>query len=234
MNWKTQSFCRAAARYYSTRTPPVPDLESVRALWARGRVWSKLPELPAESKARAAADLVAPGGHLALPHAGGLSIVVEGELLPDFPVEHYVEAIRKASGTISIRLNCPGGDLLAALEIHTALLAAGPDRVEILVAGLCGSAATVILAAGGDRRRILQGSKLWVHSPSDCCWGNAGELRRAADALEALLPKMRQIYGRICDRSLVEKWLDGSDHLFDAAAALSSGLGTEIVEPITP
>jgi ATP-dependent protease ClpP protease subunit len=175
--------------------------------------------------------MVPPGGEMVLPHpGGGLTIVIEGEMLPDFPVTKHLEAIAKANGQISVHLNSPGGDLLAGMQIGAALLQAGPDRVDCLVAGLCGSAATFPLVAA-SRRRVLDGSRLWCHAPSNMVWGNAGELRQCADQLEALLPRMRKAYERVCPPELVTKWLSGPDYVFDARQALACGLATEVVSP---
>ena len=231
MNWHTGQFCRAAARYYATRQPV--DTDGLRALWARARLFARLPSLaPPLTEAERAIAFAPPGETIILPHSGGLLLSIEGELLPDFPVTKHVEAIREAKGLISVRLNCPGGDLLAAFALHDALMAAGPSRTECLVAGSAGSAATLILAACGTRR-ALEGSRLWVHGPSDYVWGRAGDLRDAADQLDAWLPRMARVYERCCDPALVRQWLtDGGDHFFDAQQAVSVGLATEVVEPL--
>ena len=201
-------------------------------MWGRAKTWAKLAELRPDSDARTSATMAAPGGHISLAHAGGLALAIEGELLPSFPVENYIEAVGKAKGPITLRINSGGGDLMTGFALNAALVSAGSSRVEVLVAGLCGSAATLILAAA-DKRRVLAGSRLWIHGPSDVVWGSASELRAAADALERLTPRMATIYGRIIsDHDLVKTWLSGSDYFFTGLQAVSVGLGTVLEHPV--
>ncbi len=227
MNWHEQQFCRAAALHLGTRT----DMGAIRALWARGRLFAKLPELSEDITATALVS-PPPGGATKLEHGGGLCLTVDGEILNDFPVEDYTSAIRRARGVLTVRINSTGGDLKNALAVHDALLAAGADRVECLVVGAAGSAASVILAAA-DRRRVVAGSRLWVHRPTTIAWGDADQLRKVANELETMMPRMIEAYSRICNRSLVCQWLSGGDHFFDANEALRVGLATE-VEAMTP
>jgi ATP-dependent protease ClpP protease subunit len=230
MNWHTGAFCRATSRYLGSRNPG--DVDAVRPLWMRSRLWNKMPELsPPLSEAEQTIAFAPPGAEIVIPHAGGLSLSIEGELLPTFPVDKHLEAIRYAKGAITIRMNSGGGDLASAFALHDGLLAAGPERVEVLIAGCCGSAATLILAAA-NRRRIVRGSRLWVHCPSDYVWGTASDLRAAADYMDALSPRMAAAYTRCCQPALVDKWLSGPDFFFDAQEAVGVGLCTEVVEPV--
>lgn len=234
MNYATSKFCAGMAHYYSGRQPP--DFAAVRGLWARARTFAQIPNIgPDFSAADFAIATCLPGEVTEpLPHREGLSLIIEGEILPSFPVESFVRQIGEAQGPIVIRLNCGGGDLAAAFALHDALRAAGSARVEVLVAGCAGSAATLILAAA-DRRRVLAGSRLWVHAPSHFAWGNASELRRLADELDQLTPRMFDVYGRIIsDREALRDWFDGRDFFFDAPGALAVGLATQVEQPIAP
>lgn len=232
MNYHTAQFCNAASRYYGQRTPD--DFSTVRALWARSRAFAELPSIvPPLPPGDTALATVSPGGTCVIPHASGLHLDIDGEIMPDFPVKDYVDAIRSAKGTITVRVNSGGGDLTAGFTLHDALLAADPARVEVLVTGACGSAATLVLAAA-DRRRVLEGSRVFVHQCSTCVWGTAAELRSAAIMLEKWIPRMAKAYERICAPDLVSAWLRSGDHFFGAQDAVSVGLATEAVESVEP
>src|ERR1043166_2253382 len=230
MNFATAQFCRAVSGYYQRLRPSGVDSHALRSLWARADMFAKLPELatdtPAARQADAASAFAPPGGSKVLPHTGGLHLAIEGEILTDFPTAEHVEAIKRATGPITIRVNSGGGDLQAAFAVHDALQQAGSERVSALVGGFCGSAATLILAAA-DRRRALDGSRFWIHSPSFFTWGNSDALRESADTLDGLLLRMARAYRRICNPVFVDAWLDGADHFFDAPQALACGLATE-------
>jgi ATP-dependent protease ClpP protease subunit len=222
------------ASYYGSRAGGL-DLSSVRAIRARGNVLSRLPELDNEPEPVKASALAAfPGNVETIPHRTGLHISVDGELYPGLNVDKQVKAISEAEGKITVRVNCGGGDLRSAFRLHDALKAHGPDLVEILIAGLCGSAATIILAAS-NHRRCINGSTLWVHQPSDVTFGTGSDHRRIADLLDDWLPRMAIVYGRIIDPCLVDEWLSSQkDYIFSASEALAVNLVNAVEEPVTP
>src|SRR5690349_8665694 len=101
MNWATEQYFRASARYYMNRQPA--DLAALRPIWARARALALAPGITPELTPAELAIVDPPPGEAALlSHRGGLHITIEGDLLHSFPVAEYVSAIRKAVGTITL------------------------------------------------------------------------------------------------------------------------------------
>ena len=89
----------------------------------------------------------------------------------------------KAS-TIHLRVNSPGGAVFDSVAMKTAL-EQHPANVIAHVDGLAASAAsTLILAA--DEIRMAPGAMIMIHNPSTFAIGDAGDMRQAADMLDAV------------------------------------------------
>lgn len=65
---------------------------------------------------------------------------------------------------VTVRLNSPGGDLIAA-SVISAILKDYPGRVTVSVDGLAASAA-VMVALAGDRIRISPSAYMMIHNPA--------------------------------------------------------------------
>jgi ATP-dependent Clp protease protease subunit len=167
-----------------------------------------------------------------LPHTGGLALVIEGEMLSTFPTDEWIRLIEQTPGKITIRINSPGGNLNASLKLHETLKPIG-HRVEILVAGCCGSAAILVLVAG-DTRRAIEGSSFWLHKPSHRVHGDADHLLAAAVWLETYLQPMAKALCARCPADLVSKWLSGGDYFLASENALKVGLINQIEPAIEP
>ncbi len=164
---------------------------------------------------------------------GDLTIHLTGELLPNFPIDDYERKIGQASGQITLMINSPGGCADVGLRLYRALARKPARQITANVVGLCGSAATYGLMAAGERN-ILEGSTIFVHRNSSAVYGDADQLRKSADDLDAMLPEVRALYCRWCPPLLVARWLSGGDHLFDATQACAAGIGTDVIKADSP
>lgn len=67
-------------------------------------------------------------------------------------------------GPVTLRINSPGGDLIAA-SVMKAILLDYPGKVTVKVDGMAASAATIV-AMAGDRVKINESAYFMIHDPS--------------------------------------------------------------------
>lgn len=83
---------------------------------------------------------------------------------------------------IEVRINSAGGDVFAANAIYN-LLKSHNASITTIVDGLCGSAATII-AIAGDTLKMPKNTFFMIHNPATGGYGEAKDLRKAADLLD--------------------------------------------------
>lgn len=130
---------------------------------------------------------------------GVYELIVEGiisgeewwgdEFTPDMVREELAQA---GGNPIRIIINSPGGECFAGAAIYNALLQY-EGRKTVRVDGVAASMASVI-AMVGDEIYMSPGSTMMVHRPSVGAWGNAEELKKAIQMLEALEETIIPIY----------------------------------------
>lgn len=119
----------------------------------------------------------------------GELVVEEGWLLPNGAVS--ARDFRKrldACGDVVVRINSPGGDVLAGTEIYNALRehsTSGKGRVTVHVTALAASAASVV-AMAGDEILMNPTAYMMIHNPWSMTAGNADDLRQLADQLDEI------------------------------------------------
>jgi len=84
-------------------------------------------------------------------------------------------------GDVTLWLNSPGGDCVAASQIY-AMLMDYPDNVTVKVDGLAASAASVI-AMAGTKVLMAPTAMMMIHNPLTVAIGDSEEMRRAIDML---------------------------------------------------
>lgn len=95
---------------------------------------------------------------------------------------------------ISIRLNSPGGDAFMGVSIMNALKR-HPAKITVHVDALAASAASII-AMGGDRVIMHEGSMMMIHRAWTIGMGNAQEFFRVGDLLNKVDENLVDIYNR--------------------------------------
>jgi len=125
-----------------------------------------------------------------------------------------------------VRINSPGGDAFEGIAIYNALKrhAAG---VDVIVDALAASAASII-ALAGETRTTAKGAMWMVHRASTFAFGNAEEVQKALNMLNAGDKSLAAIYAtamskteaEIMDIMTAETW-------YTEAEALAAGLSTQ-------
>ena len=122
--------------------------------------------------------------------------------------------------SVSILLNSPGGRVDDAIAIKDTLEKTF-NKVEIRIAGLAASAATIIASARNAEVTAAPGSMYMIHNPWTVAMGDQVELRTTADVLEKRARGIARMYARRTGipmqdiRSMMdeETWLDAQEAL---------------------
>ena len=104
--------------------------------------------------------------------------------------DQYPEAIKnflaEAGGKdLNIYINSGGGSVFAGIAIYN-MLKRYTGKKTVYVDALAGSIASVIAFADSDMPTIPSNAYLMIHKPWAVCDGNATELRKMADTLDAV------------------------------------------------
>lgn len=120
-------------------------------------------------------------------------------------------------GTITVRINSPGGDVFAALAI-TGLLRDHTARIVAIVDGVCASAATIIMV-NADEVQVSPGSMVLIHDPTSAVWGTAEDmeamaafLRKGKDGIVDAYQKRTGIDAETLSQMMSdETWMNGRE-----------------------
>jgi ATP-dependent Clp protease, protease subunit len=133
--------------------------------------------------------------------------------------------------TIRLHLNSPGGDPFDALAIANALRQ-HPARVEVTIEALSASAASIV-AMAGDVVRIHDNALMMIHNPYAVAVGDAAEMRRMAEALEAITGALVTTYQwhTSLDEATIVALMNATTWM-DADEAVAKGFATEVVDAV--
>jgi len=131
---------------------------------------------------------------------------------------------------VEVVINSPGGFVSDGIAIYN-MLKDYSGEVTTRIAGVAASIASVIFMAG-DNRIIETGGHLMIHKPALGLFGEAEELRNAADTLDTLETAIIDIYktGSTLDRADIVAMME-KESWFLGPEALNHGFATEIKEP---
>lgn len=137
-------------------------------------------------------------------------------------------------GDVTIHINSGGGDVFEATAISSLVSQyreANPGAsVETIVEGLAASAASYLGLTAG-RVLIAPGAMMMVHDPSGGCYGQAADMRRMADALDAVRDSIATLYARKAGGS-PEAWAErmAAETWLTAEEAVEAGLADALAD----
>ena len=137
-----------------------------------------------------------------------------------------------AGQDIIVSINSPGGDVFAGFEIYN-MLAARKGGTTVRVMGLAASAASYIaMAADPGKLQMCRASMMMIHNPWSWAYGNAEEMRKQAEVLDAIGSVMVDIYMQraTCAEEELRAMLDAERYL-SPTEALAAGLCDEVIDP---
>ena len=155
-------------------------------------------------------------------------IAEESWLDDDITPTLFASELSAGSGPVTIWLNSPGGDVVAASRIYNMLLDY-PGKVTVNIDGIAASAASVI-AMAASTVAMSPVSMLMIHNPATLAMGDKTELSRALDMLESVKDSIINAYQlkTSLSRAKLSKLMDAETWM-DARAAIDLGFADELL-----
>ena len=140
----------------------------------------------------------------------------------------FESELNAGSGPVTVWLNSPGGDVVAAARIYNMLLDY-PGTVTVNIDGIAASAASVI-AMAASHVAMSPVSMLMIHNPATLAMGDKTELSRALDMLESVKDSIINAYQLKTglSRAKLSKLMDAETWM-DATAAIELGFADELL-----
>ena len=136
------------------------------------------------------------------------------------PVQ-FKSDLMAGSGDITVWINSPGGDCVAAAQIYNMLMEY-PHEVTVKIDGIADSAASVIAMAG---TQVLMSpvSMMMIHNPQVCAFGDHVDMAKAIDMLDAVKDSIINAYEIKTGMSRAKL-----SHLMDAETWMDAGKAAEM------
>ena len=133
----------------------------------------------------------------------------------------FKDELFAGNGPVTIWLNSPGGDCIAASQIYSMLMDY-PGNVTIKVDGIAASAASVI-AMAGTTVLIAPTALMMIHNPMTIAYGNAAEMTKAIEVLDEVKESIINAYELKTGLSRARL-----SHLMDAETWMNAGKAMEL------
>ena len=110
----------------------------------------------------------------------------------DVTPQLFKDELMSGSGNITVWINSPGGDCVAAAQIYNMLMDYKGD-VTVKIDGIAASAASVI-AMAGTKVLVSPVSILMIHNPMTAAFGNSDEMQKAIEMLSSVKDSIINAY----------------------------------------
>ena len=147
----------------------------------------------------------------------------------DVTPQLFKDELMSGSGNITVWINSPGGDCVAAAQIYNMLMDYKGD-VTVKIDGIAASAASVIAMAG---TKVLMSpvSMLMIHNPMTVAMGDTAEMQKAIEMLSSVKDSIINAYeiktglsrARLSHLMDAETWMD-------ASKAIEPGFADEVMK----
>ena len=146
----------------------------------------------------------------------------------DVTPKMFRDELFAGKGPVTIFLNSPGGDCIAASQIYTMLMDYTGD-VTIKIDGIAASAASVI-AMAGTKVLMSPTALMMIHNPMTMAYGNHAEMEKAIEMLDEVKESIINAYeiktgmsrARLSHLMDAETWMN-------AAKAIELGFADDIL-----
>ena len=147
----------------------------------------------------------------------------------DVTPQIFKDELNGGNGDITVWINSPGGDCVAAAQIYN-MLTDYKGNVTVKIDGIAASAASVI-AMAGDTVLMSPVSMMMIHNPATMAFGDHTEMQKAIDMLaevkesiiNAYVIKTGQSRAKLSHLMDAETWMD-------ANSAVEMGFADEIMQ----
>ena len=104
----------------------------------------------------------------------------------------FKDELLSGSGPITVWINSPGGDCIAASQIYTMLMDYKGD-VTVKIDGVAASAASVV-AMAGTKVLIAPTALMMIHNPATMAFGDHADMEKAIDMLSEVKESIINAY----------------------------------------
>ena len=161
----------------------------------------------------------------------GHEIILYGDIGFDITAKEFSDEL-KALGDVSeitVRINSFGGDVFDGVAIYSRLIDSGA-KIVVFIDGIAASAASVIAMAGNEIH-IGEAAFIMIHDARTLTMGEAADLRKTADRLDAVNEQMAGIYQRRTGLEMAKiRQMMADETEFNAEQAVEFGFATDIFE----
>lgn len=143
----------------------------------------------------------------------------------------FKEELNAGAGDITVWINSPGGDCVAAAQIYNMLMDY-KGNVTVKIDGIAASAASVVAMAG---TKVLMSpvSMMMIHNPMTVAFGNTAEMQKAIDMLSEVKESIINAYEIKTGMSRTKlAHLMDAETWMDANKAIELGFADEITKPL--
>ena len=140
----------------------------------------------------------------------------------------FKDELLSGSGDITVWINSPGGDCVAAAQIYNMLMDY-KGNVTVKIDGIAASAASVI-AMAGTKVMVSPVSMLMIHNPATVAMGDATEMQKAIAMLDEVKESIINAYEikTGLSRAKLSHLMDAETWM-DANKAIELGFADEIM-----
>ena len=147
----------------------------------------------------------------------------------DVTPQMFREELFAGNGPVTIWLNSPGGDCIAASQIYSMLMDY-TGSVTVKIDGIAASAASVI-AMAGTTVLMAPTALMMIHNPMTMAFGDSGEMQKAIDMLDEVKESIVNAYEikTGMSRAKISHLMD-SETWMNAGKAIELGFADDILE----
>lgn len=147
----------------------------------------------------------------------------------DVTPQLFKDELCSGSGDITVWINSPGGDCVAAAQIYNMLMDY-PGNVTVKIDGIAASAASVI-AMAGTRVLVSPVSMMMIHNPATVAFGDSSEMLKAISMLDEVKESIINAYEikTGLSRAKLSHLMDAETWM-DAHSAVELGFADEIMK----
>lgn len=160
-------------------------------------------------------------------HLNG-TIAEESWFDDDVTPEAFRKELMACNGPVTVYINSPGGDCIAASQIYT-MLREFPHHVTVKIDALAASAASVIAMAGME---VLMAptALMMLHNPATVAVGDHGDMVRAIEMLDSVKESIINAYQEKTglDRKTISRMME-EETWMDAGKAIELGFADGII-----
>ena len=146
----------------------------------------------------------------------------------DITPQLFKDELMSGSGDITVWINSPGGDCVAAAQIYNMLMDY-KGNVTVKIDGIAASAASVI-AMAGTKFLMSPVSMLMIHNPMTVAMGDTAEMQKAIEMLGSVKDSIINAYEikTGLSRAKLSHLMDAETWM-DATKAMELGFADEIM-----